>query len=88
MKSKKALFAHLEKTYGKKVDLESDGIGDETYGRVSMIYVYDWKIFHTTREAAERDLEANGFKVHKDWSKGGPGSEIQVSYFKGYHWDE
>jgi len=88
MKSKKKLFAFLKARYGKTVGLTTEGVGDETYGRASMIYVYDWNIFKAKRADAERELEAAGFKVHKGWSEGTNGSEIQVSYFKGYHWDE
>jgi hypothetical protein len=80
-KSKKKLFEFLD-AEGAPVK----GKGDETYGKKSMIYI-SWPD-PKARKEWERRLEDAGFKVHKDYWPGSSTSEIQVSYFKGWHWDE
>ena len=85
LKSKTKLFEYLSKKYNRPVELDAAGVGDETYGRQSMIYI-TWENFGTTKEEGERGLKEAGFTVHKydpDYA-----SEVQVSYFKGSHWDE
>ena len=86
MKSKKKLFAEIKEEFGIGLSLKSSIVSDETYGRKSMIYT-DWGT-PEKRQDAERRLILRGFKVHRSYWKGSPVSEIQVSYFKGYHWDE
>jgi hypothetical protein len=80
-KSKKKLYEFLDAQgapYKKS--------GDETYGRKSMIYI-SWPDYETRREW-EAILSDNGFRVHRSYWPNSPVSEIQVSYFKGWHWDE
>jgi hypothetical protein len=80
-KSKKKLYAWLDEQgapYKK--------CGDETYGKASMIYIC-WPDMDTRREW-ERKLQQEKFHVQPKYSPGQPVSEIRVSYFKGWHWDE
>lgn len=95
MKSKKALFAFFKEKYGRDLNLQNAGIGDETYGKKSYVYVYDTvDLFGKTRAPVIKDLVAAGFPRPDDWGKstfyGEPknGLEIRVSYFKGKNWDE
>jgi hypothetical protein len=89
MKSKKQLFEVLEKIIGQEFDLRTGGVSDETYGKKSFIYLWDVKDnFGVEREKLELALEAEGFKVMRDYYPGSQTLEIQVSYFKGWHWDE
>ena len=91
MKSKKRLFAFLQERFPQKPDigLEKYSIDDETYGPQSMIYFFnikkEWKM---SRKAFEGMLEDAGFKVDRSYWPGADATEVQVSYFKGYHWDE
>lgn len=80
-KSKKKLKEFLYKNGDPSV-----GWSDETYGRDSMIYI-QWGS-PTERKEWEEKLEDAGFKVNRRYWPGSSTSEIQVSYFKGTHWDE
>ena len=86
--SKKKLFSALDTFFGTDTystqGLNAQGIGDETYGRDSRIYV-DTK---GKRGELERFLRGLGFSVHTNYSKGSDYTEVAVSYFKGYHWNE
>lgn len=85
MKSKKKLFEFLNYYYGKKtIDLESSIISNETYGNKSFIYI---KVaMGSDRTTLKNRLIKEGFKVSPNY---GPDSlEVQVSYFKGWHWNE
>ena len=86
--SKKKLFSALDQFFGTDVystqGLNAQGIGDETYGRDSRIYV-DTK---GKRGELERFLRGLGFSVNTNYSKGSDYTEVAVSYFKGYHWNE
>jgi hypothetical protein len=85
--SKKKLFQALKDEFGLNVDLKSNGISDETYGKDSMIYIY-WNKFGIDRREAEAKLESLGFKVDRRYDPGSQTSEIQVSYFQGTrHWE-
>ena len=92
MKSKKKLFEFLASWFGldpASVEIGRRGISDETYGRVSMIYLWNipamWKV---SREEMRDALVGAGFKVSRGWGDGSDGLEVQVSFFKGWHWDE
>jgi len=94
MKSKKALFKFLTETFNKPAAIGNNGIGDETYGKDSRIYL--WSIqdnWGVTRKELEDKLEDNGFKVNRRWGqahgnfKAYDATEVRVSYFKGHHWD-
>lgn len=92
MKSKKKLFQALSAFDAphfydiEKLGLTHKYIGNETYGKKSMIYV-EWDT-KDQRLWGEKYLTECGFTVHKDYSIGGKRSEVQVSYFKGENWDE
>lgn len=62
------------------------GLGNETYGRSSFIYVYCPDV--STRRRLESFLMARTAKVSPNYNPGGCSSEIRVAYFKGFHWDE
>ena len=97
MKSKKHLFMCLGMSFPHKrpVEIGKHSISDETYGRKSMIYFWnireEWGI---TREEFEDMVENFGFKVNRKYGRGikpyndYDATEVQVSYFKGWHWDE
>lgn len=88
MKSKKALFAWLKANFGGEPSLNSPGIGNETYGRDSCIYL--WKVndhWKVSRKEMESRLDAAGFKVHRSYWPGSDAVEVSVSYFKGDNWD-
>lgn len=90
MKSKKALFAALDKyfyvTEYSEMALRHRRISNETYGRTSCIYIS----FETPEQRlnVEQFLENEGFKVNRRYARGSSTTEVQVSYFKGFHWDE
>ena len=97
MLSKKKLFETLDDIHGTKsfVDagLDHPIIGNETYGKKSMIYIAHDSMVE--RNQIESDLIAFGFKVSPRYNRpttneynGPTSSEVQVSYFKGWHWDE
>ena len=91
MKSKVALFAALDK-FGKmptmlsfvNMGLKHPKISDETYGKKSMIYINAGEV----RRELEAYLKGKGFKVFPEYAPQGGRLEVQVSYFKGWHWDE
>lgn len=95
MKSKKALFEDLQSIVGLDFtpSLTSAGISNETYGKQSMIYI-DWGAlrrrgkYAINRNLGERALEKLGYKVNKNYWPESEISEVQVTYFKGWHWDE
>ena len=88
MKSKTHLFNHLNGTFGTNVTL--DDVSNETFGRKSYIFFYDViSLFKTTRKGIETGLENAGFKVNRKWMKGHDQCvSVQVSYFKGRHWNQ
>jgi hypothetical protein len=61
-------------------------VSDETYGNKSCVYVSAGS--PQLRTKMERILTRAGFKVSETYSPTSACSEIQVSYFKGWHWDE
>lgn len=65
---------------------EGYSIGDETFGRKSMLFIRCPDI--ETRYRLERFLHNAGVKIHEDYWPGSSIAEVQVSYFKGWHWDE
>jgi hypothetical protein len=88
MKSKKDLFVALD-TFFKTDKYTKNGlkaVGNETYGRKSMIYVGAGTF--DARRSLEKFLIAEGFKVHTDYFPGSDQVEVQVSYFRGYGWDK
>ena len=89
MKSKKVLFAALDTFFGtdrySKFGLKAAGIGNETYGNESMIYVTSESL--EQRRSLENFLENQGFKVKRNYASGSTRSEIQVSYFRGRGWN-
>ena len=90
--SRKKLYVALQELVG--MGLEPRGtlpssytkLSNEIYGKKAMIY-FTWKD-EPTRRKAERELENRGFKVHRRYYPGSGTMEVQVSYFKGHHWDE
>ena len=90
MKSKKTLFELLGLFYGKTdVDIGKYSISDETYGRKSMLYF--WNIesnWGVSRRDFENTLTMLGLKPNKRYCRELDVTEVQVSYFKGWHWDE
>ena len=87
MKSKKKLFEFLSQRFSQDVNLAN--VGNETYGKQSMIYL--WNVhtrFKIDRQVLEAELADQGFKVKPHYCPGTQHIEIQVSYFKGQHWDE
>ena len=62
------------------------GVGNETYGRNSHVYIY------TTGPDARRSLEASlvsaGIPVSTSYSPSGSTVDVPVSFFKGDRWDE
>ncbi len=61
-------------------------VEDETFGTRSFIFVHVADM--DQRALVERAADAAGFNVTRHYSPGRPVCSIQVSYFKGYHWDE
>ena len=90
MKSKKQLFKDIAEIQPTRfMDAPQKGLGheyidDETYGKNSMIYIH---VLPDTRKDVENTLEKMGHKVCKSYE---PSQivEVQVDYFKGWHWDE
>jgi hypothetical protein len=89
-KSKKLLFAALTEITGDpqyaEKGLKAKGVGDETYGRDSRIYIHLADM--AARQRVEWELERRGFKVHRSYWPGHPTVEASVSYFKGWHHNE
>ena len=92
MHSKKKLFAHLAQlNIAGFEDIVAKGlkhprIGDETYGKKSCIYIRFANLLE--RRRVERELSRLGHKVDAGYCIGDARTEVQVSYFKGWHWDE
>jgi len=90
MKSKKKLFAaldtHFKTTLWSAKGLKHSNVSDETYGRRSMVYI-SLKT-PEERQTTERFLVREGFNVQSGYYPGSSTAEIQVSYFKGFHWNE
>ncbi len=89
MKSKKKLFEFLDQHFAVEEyvqhALSHPNIANETYGRKSCVYV------HCGDERRKRLLDAlyiNDFKVDRSYGKDFGALEVQVSYFKGFHWYE
>ena len=79
-------FAHFSDVDAKGKRLKHPKVSDETYGKNSCIYLYHGE--KNTRRALERLLEARGHRVDRDYYLGSGTLEVEVSFFKGYHWDE
>ena len=90
MKSKKKLFEALDEIYStdtfSKKGLNHRMISDETYGKKSFIYITHKS--PAVRREVERQLRERGFNVSDDYAPNSSTSEVRVSYFKGFHWDE
>lgn len=92
MKSKTKLFADVASlnlaTFAdiSTQQLQHRKVGNETYGRDSCIYLYCAD--QAERRVVERALAGLGHKVNTSYSPGSPVTEVRVSYFKGFHWDE
>lgn len=90
LKSKTLLFTALDQFFQTDVytakKLAAPGLCNETYGRDSMVYVSSKDV--AQRAELERFLTQRGFKVHAKYWPGSARSEVQVSYFKGWHHDE
>ena len=84
MKSKKKLFEALDRFFGTPEHHSLLTCGNETFGKRSFIYVDG----RGRRAELERFLTAEGFKVNPNYGRGTQTVEVQVSYFKGWHWDE
>ncbi len=89
MKSKKELFRLLgERFDNDEIQIGKYSISDETYGRKSMIYFWNiQRVWGKTREEFEDLLRSWGFNPNRRYAKGSDATEVQVSYFKGWHWD-
>ena len=90
VKSKTALFKLLSELTGKTdIRIGKYSISDETYGRRSFLYFYNIETeWGYSRKMFESLLTRWGFKCNPRWYKEADATEVQVSYFKGYHWDE
>ncbi len=89
MKSKKALFAWLSNRFQRSFTLRSMYVSDETFGKESYIFLGPCDMaFGMPRRKLEDELEMAGFKVSRTYWPEGGNIQIQVSYFKGWHWDE
>ena len=90
-KSKKKLFEALDEYFGgdkfSKLGLKHKGIGDETYGRDSRIYIYN-SCYPFVRKHLEDYLSDKGFTVNRKYSPGSDSVvEVGVTYFKGVNWN-
>ena len=89
LKSRKALFNALKakgffplnSIYRRPQDLPN-----EVYGRKAVCYPGFLNVGQ--RHTAEDFLEQEGFRVNREFSPLSPTAAVQVSYFKGLHWDE
>ena len=84
MKSKKALFAALDRFFGTPGEHHLGTVANETFGRQSMLFPDG----RGRRRELEDFLEREGFRVFRTYHPAGSRLEVQVSYFKGWHWDE
>lgn len=89
MLSKKRLFQFIKDRFNRELNLHSKGIGNETYGKQSCIYI--WNTLQTLgvpRKTVETIMIQNGFKVNRNYWPGTENVEIRVSYFHGMNWNE
>ena len=92
MKSKKKLFEALQRINPErfpnvaKKQRQAGYISNETYGKKSMIYITESS--HEARKKLESQLMDEGFNVQTSYWPGSSVLEVQVSYFKGWHWDQ
>lgn len=63
-----------------------EDLSNEVYGKKAMIYV-TWDSSED-RERGEEELDRRGYKINYRYNPAGSTSEVQVAYFKGWHWDE
>ena len=86
--SKKKLFATLDKYImtSTRFDLNHPMISNETYGKKSCIYIHCTSVGN--KNSLIDTLEAEGFKINSGYAPNSQTIEVQVSYFKGWHWDE
>lgn len=61
-------------------------VNDETYGPTSMLYIQCSS--QKRRKACETMLLSAGATVQRDYWPEGDIVAVQVSYFKGWHWNE
>lgn len=61
---------------------------NEIYGRKACIYLWSVAKDEADRRVVEAELMRRGFKVDPTYYPGSKAIEVQVSYFKGWHWDE
>lgn len=62
------------------------GVSDETYGRKSVIYLYTAS--PEARSVLTGKLSDLGIEADSLYNPGGRTVAVNVSYFKGWHWDE
>ena len=91
MQSKTNLFMVLDTIFNKDFEfydaaLEHPMIENETFGRRSYIYILNKT--QEARAALEEKLRLVGFTPSNDYGPAGSITEVQVKYFKGFHWDE
>jgi len=88
--SKSKLFKLLDEFFNTteftSKGLKSDKISNETYGKKSFIYIYTDSL--EERRNLERFLEKNKVNVNRNYDTKGTALEVEVGYFKGFHWDE
>jgi hypothetical protein len=86
MLSKTKLFLALAEVAPDRWPTAPKSMQNETYGRKSMIYVSCGT--PERRKQIEAALTAKGFKVNTGYWSGSATTEVQVSYFKGWHHNE
>ena len=70
----------------KKHTEAAKGVGHEIFGKKAMIFIHARDMEH--RKAIERFLRREDYRFDPRYWPGAPVVEAQVSYFKGWHWDE
>ena len=70
----------------KEVFKEGYSMSDETYGKLSVIYLGCPSM--AARSNLERSLPQLGFKVQENYNPGRPTVAVQVTFFQGWHHDE
>ncbi len=88
MKSRKKLCADLIEMGVLPAETDYRKLNNEIYGRMACIYLFDNKRTVAERRKIEAELVQRGYKVNPNYSPGTGDMEVQVSYFKGWHWDE
>jgi len=88
MKSRKQLSETLVKMGRLPEGHDYRKFSNEVYGRKACIYLWTVTKSREDRRELENALIAEGFKVNKSYWPGSSAIEVQVSYFKGLHWDE